>query len=61
MLSGVWRGSIVIAVSVLWLLCGSVGMSHELFDERFRDWEEALSGNNSRVVEDAEHGDVIRF
>lgn len=37
------------------------GMSRELFYERFREWEEAVSGNNSRVVQDAEHGDIIRF
>ena len=37
------------------------GMSRELFDERFREWQEAVSGNNSRVVGDAEHGDIIRF
>ena len=36
-------------------------MSRELFDERFWEWQEAVSGNNSRVVGDAEQGDIIRF
>ena len=36
-------------------------MSRELFDGRFGEWQEAVGGNNSRVVGDAEDGDIIRF